>query len=79
MTLTVARHARTPAMYPTAYFQWARRDTGAAPSRVLQQWWAARYSEAVRLFLPKQCEGGGKWVDVPDEVAPHAVIQEKAA
>lgn len=50
--------------YPTLYFQWVRRDA-EAPSRVLQQWWAYRYSEAVRLFTPEDCSGGGEWRDVP--------------
>lgn len=49
-------------MYPTNYFQWVRRDS-AAPSRVLQQWWARRYSEAVRLICPQDCDGG-QWRDV---------------
>jgi hypothetical protein len=50
--------------YPTNYFQWVRRDT-EAPTRVLQQWWVFRYSDAVRLVLPEKCEGGGEWRDVP--------------
>jgi hypothetical protein len=51
--------------YPTNYFQWVRRDT-ESPSRVLQQWFAKRYSEAVRLIKPDECQGGGQWVDVPN-------------
>ena len=51
--------------YPTNYFQWVRRDS-EAPSRVLQQWWATRYSEAVRLKQPEECQGGGEWRDVPN-------------
>lgn len=69
MTTTLSRQERAPQMYPTAYFQWTRRDS-AAPSRVLQQWWANRYSEAARLLRPEQCEGGGQWFDVPDEAMP---------
>lgn len=51
--------------YPTNYFQWVRRDNEAL-SRVLRQWWATRYSEAVRLKRPEECQGGGEWRDVPN-------------
>ena len=52
-------------MYPTSYFQWVRRD-GNAPTRVLQQWWTRRYSDAVRLIRPEECQQG-EWRDVHTE------------
>ncbi len=68
-------------LWPTPYFQYVRRD-GAAPSLVLQQWWAVDFRTAAGLFPPGTQDHEGVWRDVPiaelQELAEHPQPPTKA-